>query len=161
GEWSRRECRPCRRARRRNQPFWEDHMTINRRLFLKSSAIIGAGLATPTLFTSASRAQEFCNAPTGSSVVFGFNVPQTGPYAEEGKDQLKAYQLAVKHLNGEGDGGMLNTFKGTALTGNGVLGKKVEYVTGDTQTKSDAARASATRMIERDGAVMITGGSSS
>src|SRR5690606_27113945 len=31
----------------------------------------------------------------------------------------------------------------------------------DTQTKSDAARESATRMIERDGAIMITGGSSS
>ena len=35
------------------------------------------------------------------------------------------------------------------------------YVTGDTQTKSDAARASAKRMIEKDGAIMITGGSSS
>ncbi len=134
---------------------------INRRIFLKSSAIVGAGLATPTIFTSASRAQDFCNAPTGSTVTLGFNVPQTGPYAEEGADQLKAYQLAVKHLNGEGDGGMLNTFKGTALKGNGILGKKVEYVSGDTQTKSDAARASATRMIERDGAIMISGGSSS
>ncbi len=134
---------------------------INRRAFLKSTGVVGAGLAMPTIFTSASRAQDFCNNPTGSSVVFGFNSPQTGAYAEEGKDQLKAYYLAVKHLNGEGDGGMINTFKGTALKGNGVLGKKVEYVTGDTQTKSDAARASATRMIERDGAIMITGGSSS
>jgi branched-chain amino acid transport system substrate-binding protein len=134
---------------------------INRRLFVKSSAILGVSLATPTIFTSASHAQEYCNAPTGGSVVLGFNVPQTGPYAEEGKDQLKAYQLAVKHLNGEGDGGMLKTFKGSALKGNGILGKKVEYVTGDTQTKSDAARASATRMIERDKAVMVSGGSSS
>jgi branched-chain amino acid transport system substrate-binding protein len=135
--------------------------SMNRRLFLKSSGIVGAGLAMPTIFTSASRAQDFCNNPTGSSVVFGFNCPQTGAYAEEGKDQLKAYELAVKHLNGEGDGGMLNTFKGHALKGNGILGKKVEYVTGDSQTKTDAARASATRMIERDGAIMITGGSSS
>ncbi|UUP18307.1 substrate-binding protein [Nitratireductor thuwali] len=134
---------------------------INRRIFLKSSAIIGAGLATPTIFTSGSRAQGFCNEPTGANVVLGFNCPQTGPYAEEGKDQLKAYELAVKHLNGEGDGGMLNTFKGSVLKGNGILGKKVTFVTGDTQTKSDAARASATRMIERDGAIMISGGSSS
>jgi len=134
---------------------------INRRVFLRSTGIIGAGLAMPTIFTSQSKAQDFCNNPTGSSVVLGFNCPQTGPYAEEGKDQLKAYQLAVKHLNGEGDGGMLNTFKGSALKGNGILGKKVEYVTGDTQTKSDAARASANRMIERDGAIMISGGSSS
>jgi len=42
-----------------------------------------------------------------------------------------------------------------------ALGKKVEYVTGDTQTKSDAARASAKRMIEKDGVLMVTGGSSS
>ena len=42
-----------------------------------------------------------------------------------------------------------------------VFGQKVEYVTGDTQTKPDAARASARSMIEKDGAIMITGGSSS
>ncbi len=56
---------------------------------------------------------------------------------------------------------MLQTFSSKALQGNGILGKKVEYVTGDTQTKSDAARASAKRMVEADGVLMITGGSSS
>jgi ABC-type branched-subunit amino acid transport system substrate-binding protein len=56
---------------------------------------------------------------------------------------------------------MLSTFSSKALKGNGINGKKVVYVTGDTQTKSDAARASAKRMIEKDGAIMITGGSSS
>jgi ABC-type branched-subunit amino acid transport system substrate-binding protein len=94
-------------------------------------------------------------------VTLGFNVPQTGPYADEGADELRAFELAVEHLNGGGDGGMLNTFSSKALEGNGILGKKVEYVTGDTQTKPDAARASARSMIEKDGAVMISGGSSS
>ena len=56
---------------------------------------------------------------------------------------------------------MMNTFKPSSLKGNGILGKKVTFTTGDTQTKSDAARASAKRMIEKDGALMITGGSSS
>jgi branched-chain amino acid transport system substrate-binding protein len=51
--------------------------------------------------------------------------------------------------------------KPLSLKGNGILGKKVKYVTGDTQTKSDAARASAKRMIEKDGVLMISGGSSS
>ena len=92
---------------------------------------------------------------------FVFNVPHTGPYADEGADEIRAYQLAVKHLNGEGDGGMLNTMKPSMLKGKGVLGKKVEYATGDTQTKSDAARASAKRLIEKDGVIMFTGGSSS
>ena len=56
---------------------------------------------------------------------------------------------------------MLQTFSSKALDGTGILGREVKYVTGDTQTKSDAARASARSMIEKDGAIMITGGSSS
>ncbi|MEM8624225.1 MAG: ABC transporter substrate-binding protein, partial [Pseudomonadota bacterium] len=132
---------------------------LNRRGILKGGAALGAGLATPHFFVR--NAHAFTNAPTGSTVTLGFNVPQTGPYAEEGADELRAQQLAVKHLNGEGDGGMMNTFSSKALQGNGILGKKVEFVTGDTQTKSDAARASAKRMVEADGAVMVTGGSSS
>ena len=133
--------------------------TISRRGLLKSTAIAGVGIAAPTILTS--RAWGYTNEPTGGTVTFGFNVPQTGAYADEGADELRAYQLAVEHINGEGDGGMLNTFSSKALRGNGVNGKKVVFVTGDTQTKSDAARASAKRMIEKDGAVMITGGSSS
>ncbi|MCF8478174.1 MAG: substrate-binding protein [Pseudolabrys sp.] len=104
---------------------------------------------------------NFPKATSGKSITLGFNVPQTGAYADEGADELRAYKLAVKHLNGEGDGGMIKTLKPSVLKGNGILGKKVEYVTGDTQTKSDAARASAKRMVEKDGAIMITGGSSS
>ncbi len=134
---------------------------ISRRGLLKGSAAAGAGLALPTMFTSNVWAAGYLNEPKGSTVTFGFNVPQTGAYADEGADELRAYELAVEHINGEGDGGMLNTFSSKALQGNGVNGKKVVFVTGDTQTKSDAARASAKRMIEKDGAIMITGGSSS
>lgn len=136
-------------------------LILNRRGLLRSSAVIGAGLAAPTVFTSRAWAQSYRNEPSGSTVTLGFNVPQTGAYADEGADELRAYQLAVEHLNGEGDGGMLSTFSSKVLDGTGINGKKVQFVTGDTQTKSDAARASATRMIERDGAIMITGGSSS
>ena len=133
---------------------------FTRRGVLKSGAVAGAGLALPTIFT-ASSAAAFTNEPTGSSVTLGFNVPQTGAYADEGMDELRAFELAVEHLNGRGDGGMLNTFSSKALGGNGILGKEVKYVTGDTQTKSDAARAAAQSMIQKDGAVMISGGSSS
>ena len=134
--------------------------SLTRRGLLRTGAAAGIGLAAPTIFTS-QMAAAYTNEPTGSDVTFGFNVPQTGAYADEGADELRAYELAVKHLNGEGDGGMMNTFSSKELGGNGVNGKKVAYVTGDTQTKSDAARASAKSMIEKDGAVMITGGSSS
>jgi ABC-type branched-subunit amino acid transport system substrate-binding protein len=138
-------------------------LIINRRSVLKVGGAASVALATPYFFTRGALAQSdmYLNAPKGDTVTFGFNVPQTGPYADEGADELDAYKLAVEHLNGEGDGGCLNTFSSKALKGNGVLGKKVAYVTGDTQTKSDAARASAKSMIEKDGAIMITGGSSS
>ena len=133
---------------------------LTRRGVIQTGAAAGAGLALPTILTAGSHA-GFTNAPTGSTVTLGFNVPQTGAYADEGADELRAYELAVEHLNGGGDGGMLGTFSSKSLNGTGILGKKVEYVTGDTQTKPDAARASARSMIEKDGAIMITGGSSS
>ncbi len=137
---------------------------FTRRGALRTGAATGAGLALPTIFTGASWADAhtgFTNAPQGDTVTLGFNVPQTGPYADEGADELRAFELAVKHLNGEGDGGMLQTFSSKVLDGTGIMGKKVEFVTGDTQTKSDAARASAQEMIQRSGAIMISGGSSS
>ncbi|MEQ8816157.1 substrate-binding protein [Thalassobaculum sp.] len=135
---------------------------VNRRRLLQGGVAVTAGLAAPNFFVKGAWAEEFRNNPgSAKSVKFGFNVPQTGAYADEGADELRAYKLAVKHLNGEGDGGMLNTMNPKSLKGNGVLGKKVEYVTGDTQTKSDAARASAKRMIEKDGVIMFSGGSSS
>lgn len=133
--------------------------TLTRRGFLKASIAGATAAAAPTFLIK--NAHAYINEPKGGTVTLGFNVPQSGAYADEGADELRAYKLAVKHLNGEGDGGLLNTMKPLTLKGNGVLGKKVAYTTGDTQTKSDAARASAKRMIEKDGAVMITGGSSS
>lgn len=135
---------------------------FSRRGVLKGglAGILATGVS-PLIFTRGAYAQEFCNAPTGDSVTLGFNMPLTGAYADEGADQQRAYELAVEHLNGGGDGGMIPTFSSKTLKGSGILGKKVAFVTGDDQTKADAGRDSARRMIERDGAVMITGGSSS
>ncbi|MBN9363158.1 MULTISPECIES: substrate-binding protein [unclassified Devosia] len=135
---------------------------FSRRGVLKGglAGILATGVA-PLMFTRGAYAQEFCNAPSGDSVTLGFNMPLTGAYADEGADQQRAYELAVEHLNGGGDGGLIPTFSSKTLKGSGILGKKVAFVTGDDQTKADAGRDSARRMIERDGAVMITGGSSS
>lgn len=136
---------------------------ISRRNVLKGGVALAVAGAMPTFFIKGAwAADNFRNDPGSSkTVTLGFNVPQTGAYADEGADELRAYKLAVKHINGEGDGGLMNTMKPLSLKGNGILGKKVVYVTGDTQTKSDAARSSAKRMIEKEGALMISGGSSS
>ncbi len=136
---------------------------ISRRGILRAGAAGSIALAAPMHFIRNAWAQKaignFPARTEGSTVKFGFIVPQTGAYADEGADELRAYQLAVKHLN-EG-GGMLETIKPLSLKGNGVLGKKIEYVSGDTQTNPDAARQAAQRAIERDGVIMFSGGSSS
>jgi branched-chain amino acid transport system substrate-binding protein len=135
---------------------------LTRRDFLKttSASAFVAGTA-PTFFIRNAWARDALgNFPVkGKTARFGFNVPQTGSYADEGADELRALKLAVKHLNN--GGGMLETLSPMSLTGQGVLGKKIEYVTGDTQTDPDAARTSARRMIERDGVIMFCGSSSS
>ena len=136
---------------------------LSRRSVIKGGTVAALAASFPQIWIKEGWAQgNFRNNPGSSGEIkLGFNYPQTGPYADEGADEFRAYQLAVKHLNGEGDGGMLNTMKPSMLKGNGILGKKVVYATGDTQTNTDKARSSAKRLIEKDNVIMVTGGSSS
>src|SRR5690606_6544967 len=150
----------CPMRRREGVPRGGEDMTkfkISRRNVLRGAGAGTVALGAPTIFTRGAWAQDFCNNPGDGRIILGFNVPQTGSYAEEGLEQLKGYQLAVKHINGEGDGGLLNTLKPVALKGNGVLGRKVEYVTRDPQTNIDAAPDRELRMIERDRPSIVTG----
>ncbi|WP_254537733.1 ABC transporter substrate-binding protein [Halomarina litorea] len=94
----------------------------------------------------------------GNTALFGFNVPTTGPYSSEGEDELRGYEMAVKHLN-EGGGWVDSQFDD--LSGDGVLGYEIDYVEGDTATDPNTATQSANRMISRDGVIMFSGGSSS
>ena len=82
-------------------------------------------------------------APT-KDITIGLDVPLSGPYADQGQDQLRAYHLAIEEINAHG----------------GIMGMQVKTSEGDDQTKPGVATENAQRMIERDGAVMITGGSS-
>ena len=77
-------------------------------------------------------------------IVVGLDLPQSGPYSDQGQDQLRAYNMAIDEIN----------------KGGGIMGMTVRPTVGDDQTKADVAVDNARRMIERDGAVMITGGSS-
>ncbi|MDQ2858318.1 MAG: ABC transporter substrate-binding protein [Candidatus Eremiobacteraeota bacterium] len=101
--------------------------------------IAGGLAATAATFASI----NVIAAPTKTLVV-GLDVPQTGPYSDQGADQLRAYRLAIAEINAKG----------------GVMGMQIQETVGDDQTKAPAAVENARRMIERDGAVMITGGSS-
>ncbi len=93
----------------------------------------------------------------GDTATFGFNVPLSGPYSSEGEDELRAYKLAVEHLNN--GGGWVDDWDD--LSGDGVLGYQIDYVEGDTATDASTADQSASRMIQRDNVIMFSGGSSS
>ncbi|ESS12971.1 MAG: amino acid/amide ABC transporter substrate-binding protein, HAAT family [uncultured archaeon A07HR60] len=143
---------------------------VSRRTLLKTTGAAGAagltGLAgcTGGEDSSGGGGDESDSFPAlgnfpveGDSVTFGFNIPQSGPYSSEGEDELRGYNLAKDHLNN--GGGWVDSFED--LSGDGVLGYTVDSVEGDTATDPDTARQSAQRMINRDDAVMIAGGSSS
>jgi len=85
---------------------------VSRRNFLKGAAGVAGAFALSnklqmgSVYNAAALAQDYPalgNYPvTGPDVVLGLNFPQTGPYSDEGADEFRAYQLAIKHLNGEG-----------------------------------------------------------
>ena len=68
--------------------------STSRRNILKASAALAA--AGPMFYIKDAWAadQVFRNAPKSSTVTLGFNVPQSGAYADEGADELRAYKLA-------------------------------------------------------------------
>ena len=140
----------------------DDSQEALRRQFIKAMSAAGiAGLAGCTDSLTGGGGSEYPaigNYPIeGDEVVFGFNVPQSGSYSQEGEDELRGYELAKQHLNN--GGGWVDEWED--LSGNGVLDKTVASVDGDTATDPDTARQSASRMISRDNAMMISGGSSS
>ena len=78
------------------------------------------------------------------TVLFGINLPLTGTYSSQGEDELRAYMLAIRQINEKG----------------GILGKKIVYSVKDTKTDAEETRKN-TRELIAEGAVLITGGSSS
>ncbi len=94
---------------------------FTRRGVMKTGAAAGAALTLPTYLRADGHA-GFTNAPGDSEIVLGFNVPQSGPYADEGADELRAYELAVEHINGGGDGGDATAASLTEATSGGTGG---------------------------------------
>jgi len=138
-----------------------DGKRVGRRTLLKGAGAAGVAGLTGLAGCTSGGDSEFPplgNYPVdGDTVTFGYNVPKSGSYSQEGQDELRGYKLAEKHLNN--GGGWVDNWED--LTGEGVLDKTVESVEGDTETDPDAARQAASRMIDRDNAMMISGGSSS
>ncbi len=81
---------------------------------------------------------------TNEEVIIGLNVPQTGPYALQGKDQINAYAMARLEIEKQG----------------GILGKNIQYLVADSQSNPEISVKNVQKFIE-EGVDMVTGGSSS
>lgn len=138
---------------------------INRRAFVGgSAAALGSAFVAPLLSPSAHAATErppmgtYPAGVKGDSVFLGLVSPLTGPFSATGMDLKNGYELALAHLNdGAGIGQLMDTLKGTK----GVLGKRLKWAIGDTETKPNVAIQLATKFIRENHAIMISGGTAS
>ncbi|MGA1823547.1 MAG: substrate-binding protein [bacterium] len=83
--------------------------------------------------------------PINATVKIGLNYPETGPYAAQGLDQIRAAKLAVEEINSSG----------------GILGQPIELIIRDSKSKPDITRSNITELIDKHGVKMVFGGSSS
>jgi branched-chain amino acid transport system substrate-binding protein len=81
---------------------------------------------------------------TDKEAVIGLNVPQSGPYALQGKDQINAYTLAKLDIEAQG----------------GILGRNIRYLVADSQSDPKTSAKNVMKFFE-EGVDMVTGGSSS
>ena len=78
-------------------------------------------------------------------IKIGLNYPQTGPYVAIGQNQNNAAMLAVEEINNDG----------------GILGRKIQLITRDTQSKPDISTKNVIELIDNEGCEMVFGGPSS
>jgi ABC-type branched-subunit amino acid transport system substrate-binding protein len=134
---------------------------INRKeFFLTSLGVAAAGAASAGLGEAADLPAlgTFPRGTQGDSVFVGVVCDLTGPYAEDGADQQRGYELAFEQLNDN-----TGVFAKLSSLGKkkGLLGKRVAYRIADSQTKPAPAIAQCTGYITHDQAILITGGISS
>ena len=71
----------------------------------------------------------------------GMSLSRTGPYAAQGQNHLRARQLCVKHANEKG----------------GILGRRIELIVEDDQSKAPTAVAIYEKLITQDKVDAILG----
>jgi branched-chain amino acid transport system substrate-binding protein len=84
------------------------------------------------------------HAVTQDEVIIGLNVPLSGPYVLQGKDQLNSYALAKEEIDAAG----------------GILGKKIKFLIADSKSDPKVSVENVKKFIA-EGVDMVTGGSSS
>jgi branched-chain amino acid transport system substrate-binding protein len=137
---------------------------VTRRGILKTGIGVGtagllAPLATPHVWAKSYPTMGTFPAGVQGKTAFAAGIfPMTGPYASLGQDENKGFELAIEHLN---NGSRVTEAVPSLKKGGGVLGKKLEYAIADSQTRSNPAVQAATRFIDTNNAIVMTGAISS
>ena len=134
-------------------------LQIDRRSLMHMGFGLAGGVLVPAAFARSAEAETIGTYPAGvgtDSVFVGITIPLTGSYSQDGKDELRGYQLAIEQINA-GD----STAKQWGLPGPGILGKKIRYGYADSETQPNPAVQAQTRFITHNKAIMITGSVSS
>jgi ABC-type branched-subunit amino acid transport system substrate-binding protein len=143
---------------------------LSRRRLLRQAVATGAGFAAVSAgapqglqFVPAAAAQSQPPIGTwpagvqGDTVYVGAAVPRTGPYAVQGEDELKGWQLAVEHIN-TGDP-LLKQI--APKVSKGLLGKKVSLLVADSAAKPNEAVQNQQTFINQNKIMLMTGSTSS
>lgn len=124
-------------------------------LGLGSLGVVGA-VGPPRAQTPPAAIGNFPAGAAGDSVFVGITAPITGPYAADGQELRRGYELAIALINA-GDPIVAKW----GLAGKGVLGKQIRFRVADTEAKPNVAVQAQTQFIQGDKAIMITGSVSS
>src|SRR5262245_45926354 len=121
------------------------------------AGIDGRGLVSQALAVDQPALGTWPAGSSGSSVFIGIAVPRTGPYAVQGEDELKGWELAIEHINSGHD--LIKQI--SPKTKKGVLGKEVKFGVADSGAKPNTAVQAEQRFITENKAVLMTGSTSS
>ena len=106
-------------------------MTLNRRDIIKASGAAGAALALPAL----------AQAPAGNPVRIGSTLALTGPLSATALTHKLVGEIYVENLNKRG----------------GLLGRRVEWIVKDDQSKPDLARTLYEQLVTSDKVDLLMG----
>jgi branched-chain amino acid transport system substrate-binding protein len=137
---------------------------LTRRGVLRTGLGVGAAglltpLAAPHVWAKTYPTMGTYPAGVSGKTVFAAGLfPLTGAYASLGGDEKLGFELAIEHLN---NGSRVTEAVPSLKKGGGVLGKKLIYGIADSQTHSNPAVQAATRFIDSNKAIVMTGAISS
>jgi branched-chain amino acid transport system substrate-binding protein len=109
---------------------------LTKRRFLQGSAMAAALAGTGTFLGPWAHNRAFAQ---GKSIKLGLTCDASGQYGNSGQDDLRGIRIAIDEFNAKG----------------GVLGRKVEWITADTETNPATGTRVAERFIREDCAILI------